>query len=261
LNIQWTATGLTQQNNSLGLAVYQTSLGSTRNILSRTVGNPVSNGQVSSSGSYNWTIPATAPSGTDYIVYLSNSSTYTQSNPFRIIPQNIIPTITVISPNGGEAWVQGPVNSLMIVWRANQISGTHVFLVPANSPGNGIGSLGAIGYVSSQFSNIYWDGKTVCSDLSTNNCSQSVPQGNYKIYLVGDVAGVSGQTVSDMSDNYFTLTSATIIKQVVPANPVNTSSNDYTSSNSYQSFAPKTSPVTAASTQSGWQTFWHFLGF
>ena len=52
-----------------------------------------------------------------------------------------------------------------------------------------------------------------------------------------------------------------IIEQVVPANPVYTSSNDYTSSNSYQSYAPQTSPVTAASTQSGWQAFWHFLGF
>ena len=86
LNIQWTVTGLTQANNSLGLAVYETSLGSTHSILSMTVGNLVSNGQVSSSGSYSWTIPATAPAGIDYIIYLSNSRGWKQSLPFTIAP-------------------------------------------------------------------------------------------------------------------------------------------------------------------------------
>jgi mannose-6-phosphate isomerase-like protein (cupin superfamily) len=98
LNIQWTATGLTQTNNSLGLAVYETSLGSPHSLLSTQTGNSVSGGQVSSSGSYSWTIPTTAPAGSDYVVYLSNSSSWKQSNPFTItapVSTNATPQVSI----------------------------------------------------------------------------------------------------------------------------------------------------------------------
>ena len=110
ITIQWTATGINSSNNSLGLAVYRTSTGSTQSLLSTTVSN---------TGSYSWTIPATAPSGSDYVVYMSTANTYKQSAPFQIIPQQIIPTVTVTSPNGGESWQVGSTHS--ITWTATNM--------------------------------------------------------------------------------------------------------------------------------------------
>ena len=199
LNIQWTATGLTQQNDSLGLAVYQTSLGSTRNILSTTVSNPVSNGQVLSSGSYKWTIPINAPSGTDYIVYLSNGNTYTQSSFFRIIPQNVFPTVNVTSPNGGEKMLVG--RTYPIKWTATNFGKSIGYiLLRSSSPENPrdyvINSDNRlVSYTDDSGSGSYnW---TIPSDI---------PEGTqYKIVVGGTPSNSGNADSSDISDDYFSI--------------------------------------------------------
>ena len=85
LNIQWTATGLTSTNNSIGISIYETSLGSPHSILSAYGNNTVSGGQVSTTGSYNWTIPSSAPAGSDYVAYITDTTAgWAQSVPFTI---------------------------------------------------------------------------------------------------------------------------------------------------------------------------------
>jgi hypothetical protein len=187
ITIKWNATGINTSNDSLGLAVYATSLGSTRALLSKTVGN---------TGSFNWTIPATAPSGSDYVVYMSTADMYTQSNPFRIIPQNIIPTLTVQSPNGGETLQVGSTNTIR--WTATNMGQNVDNIILTNrtvgsadylkqyviySGGSGINYVGADG--SGSFS---W---TIPS---------SIPAGQYKIGVDS-----ADHSTYDASDDVFTI--------------------------------------------------------
>ena len=111
------------------------------------------------------------------------------------------PSITVAYPNGGENIIQG--QQIAISWKSNSVSGVFAYLVPETSS-YGAGSLGIIGYVSSIYSYMGWDGATVWDSL-VNGREIKVPPGKYKIYLVGNVAEKSGQTVSDMSDTSFTV--------------------------------------------------------
>jgi len=84
VTISWDVSGLTTSNNSLGLAVYQKSTGPTKNVLSKTVGNPVVGGKVSSAGSFSWKIGTSTPVADDYIVYLSTAAGYKQSGAFSV---------------------------------------------------------------------------------------------------------------------------------------------------------------------------------
>lgn len=193
LNIQWTATGLTQQNNSLGLAIYQTSLGSTKSVLSTTVGNPVSNGQVSNSGSYNWVIPATTPSGADYIVYLSNSSNYTQSKTFKIFAQTTTPSITITSPNGGENYLLGA--NILMKWEATSVGKSidYVFLRDYNS------GVGGRDYVVSVGDNIVYSNDNGSGQIAWT-IPADIPEGKYKV-----VVGSTGANTWDLSDSIFSI--------------------------------------------------------
>lgn len=135
------------------------------------------------------------------------------SIPFTIGTPSSQPSISILRPNGGEKLTQG--ENLHIAWTTQStLSTVHIFLVSANSTGGGSGSLGAIGQVSSASSQASpyprfdWDGKTVCTSMVGGVCTvtpTTVAAGNYKIYIVGDL--VSGGTVEDTSNSYFTITS------------------------------------------------------
>ncbi|MBP6948537.1 MAG: peptidoglycan-binding protein [Candidatus Pacebacteria bacterium] len=85
LNIQWIVPGQTNYNNSVGLSIYQKSRDNAAGrMLSVTTSNTLVNGQVTDKGSYNWTIPANISSGSDYVVYVSNSTQWVESNTFSI---------------------------------------------------------------------------------------------------------------------------------------------------------------------------------
>jgi hypothetical protein len=96
--ISWSAPGVTTANNSLGLNVYDAVLKTKKIVLSQTVGDAVSNGQVSPNGTYNWTIPSSTPAG-NYLVYMSWGNSYDESNaPFTIVvPTAVPPPVTVAS--------------------------------------------------------------------------------------------------------------------------------------------------------------------
>ncbi len=94
VTISWEVSGLTTSNNSLGLAVYRKSTGPTKNVLSKTVGNPVASGKVSSAGSFSWKIATSTPVASDYIVYLSTATGYKQSGSFSIVESAPVATST-----------------------------------------------------------------------------------------------------------------------------------------------------------------------
>ena len=137
LSIQWTATGINSSNNSLGLAVYETSLGSTHSLLSTTISN---------TGSYNWTIPSSAPSGSDYVVYMSTSNMYAQSNLFTITSTSAITcpsgqaqsgstcvpiTVSVTSPTNGASYSTG--GAIPISWTTNGPSNLTALIILGRS--------------------------------------------------------------------------------------------------------------------------------
>lgn len=85
--------------------------------ISQTIAANESNG-----GSYSWEISSALDVGTDYFIrisYTSPSDIYDDSdNNFTIVSQ---PTITVMSPNGGENWELGSTQT--ITWTSNNVSG------------------------------------------------------------------------------------------------------------------------------------------
>jgi hypothetical protein len=92
VTVKWNIDGLTAANNSIGLAVYQTSLGAKKSVVSTTVGNPVVGGKVSADGSYSWKIATSTPAGTDYVVYLSTAQGWKQSGAFSVsAPSSVTP--------------------------------------------------------------------------------------------------------------------------------------------------------------------------
>lgn len=98
-------------------------------------------------GNFMWTIPANIPPGTNYrvhIVWLSMMTVYfgdVSDAPFSIInddpPPPPPPTgITVLSPNGGEAWMAGTMHP--ITWSAPGITSMmQIILLGANNPNGG----------------------------------------------------------------------------------------------------------------------------
>ncbi len=130
------------------------------------------------------------------------------------------PSITVLSPNKGETFVQGQSNKISWTGGKNKVQ---VGLVDSSFANNdkegGNGILGWIELNGKIDSNITWDGKSV-KDLMGNFLSVVLP-GKYKILTVSEnsmgnyCAGavVSGASVTggpcnfDLSDLYFTINS------------------------------------------------------
>jgi hypothetical protein len=70
-------------------------------------------------GFYNWTIPSTFPTGTDYKIRItdqSNRNIYGESGYFSIFDKSSVPSIRVISPNGGETLREGDMYKIQ--WEA-----------------------------------------------------------------------------------------------------------------------------------------------
>ncbi len=92
--------------------------------------------------------------------------------------------ITVVSPNGGEAFTQGGRNSISWQGGNGQVS---IALVeaPATNQGNPTSGNLLVGWVGSKLpasSSMIWDAKTAC-DLSLTSC-RAVTSGSYKIMAV-----------------------------------------------------------------------------
>jgi hypothetical protein len=92
-------------------------------VLNRIIKSLVMKGK-DGTGSFNWTIPANQAPGTDYRIRVTSTSngayTDTSDSDFTIAA----PTITVVSPNGGEALTAG--NTQTIHWTYTGNPGSYV---------------------------------------------------------------------------------------------------------------------------------------
>jgi hypothetical protein len=103
------------------------------------------------------------------------------------------PSITVTSPNGGETWTQGSTHN--ISWQSSGMpSEGRIRLTLVSSSGA----------VSEIVSNIYAHSGTYTWRVGQAGTNDYVPAGNYKI----KISTSAGIFVSDISDNYFTITAA-----------------------------------------------------
>lgn len=114
-----TAHNITWSSGSLGKYVKL-------ELLKNRVLNRVITPRTPNDGSYNWTIGSTQTLGTDYKIRVKSTtkSAYadTSNNNFRI--SSSIPSITIVSPNGGENWERGTIKT--ISWASSDSPGTNV---------------------------------------------------------------------------------------------------------------------------------------
>ena len=159
--------------------------------------------QISSStyddGSYTWSI-SSSQTESDYYKVLIHSTTNTSvddmsDNYFTI--EEPAPTITVTSPNGGEDWETG--TSHFITWNSSNLSGNYV----------GIQLYRSGSYVSSISSSTTDDGSYTWSISSSQTESDY-----YKVKIYS----TSESSISDYSDDYFTIEEPTSSSCNTPTN-------------------------------------------
>jgi len=146
---------------------------------------------VSTSGYYYWTIPASLKSGyyQIYIYDYNNNSIYAFSEPFYI--SGFLPSITVTSPTSSSSWTAG--NSYYIDWTSIGTSGS-VYIEYYSS-----GSYHSIAYNVYDSGSYYW---SVPSTLSS---------GYYEIYIYD----ASNSTIAGYSSSFY-ITSSNPFNRYVP---------------------------------------------
>ncbi len=143
------------------------------------------------------------------------------SKPFTVTyPEIITPSITVISPNGGESFVVGQSNK--ISWTGGKTKVKIGLVYPDFRSENSNTDAGSIlGWIElNGFPNgsTIWDGITL-KDLSGNKMYFNPGNGNYKIIAVtasdvGNYCTASPVNCSfDLSDYYFTVNNSNIIQE------------------------------------------------
>jgi len=131
--------------------------------------------------------------------------------PGKCVPVSVAPSITVLSPNGGETFVQGSSNK--ISWESKNLPSNttyvHLYLSPYVDVGGTTGLIegaitcsGAVFYPTSVY---YWDGKTICSGAQ----KFEIKPGNYKIvarlYSWPNTLNPGIEIASDTSDAAFSI--------------------------------------------------------
>ncbi|MFA5033868.1 MAG: C1 family peptidase [bacterium] len=143
-------------------------------------------GSTGNTGTYNWTIPTAQAIGADYkikITSVSNTAISDQSNNNFSISA---PTITVVTPNGGESWTRGTVNA--VKWT----------------------TVGLSGYVKIDLYKAGVFKNTIINSVSnTGTYNWTIPTAqvvgaDYKIKITSS----SNTTVSDQSNNNFSIVAA-----------------------------------------------------
>jgi hypothetical protein len=143
------------------------------------------------SGSFNWNIPAVLATASDYkirITSVSNPSALDLSNTnFSLIP--LVTAITVVSPNGGEAWSVGSTHAIQWSYSGSVGSTVRIELLKNGLLWSTASTNAPIG--ASGFGSFNW---TIPAVLATAS--------DYRIR----VTSTSNTSINDLSDANFSLT-------------------------------------------------------
>ncbi|OHA63176.1 MAG: hypothetical protein A2842_00085 [Candidatus Wildermuthbacteria bacterium RIFCSPHIGHO2_01_FULL_48_25] len=153
---------------------------------------------ISNTGSYQWTIPTTLPDGSDYSIRVVDSAgtiSDDSNSDFSIA----IPSITVLSPNGGEQLQIG--STYRIRWSSAGMYNVKIYIVNDTNTGSG-----STNYVIPY--NNGWSASTGFYDWTIT--SQQLPVGTsnerYKIRIDSN----ENSSIFDSSDGYFTIVGAEV---------------------------------------------------
>jgi len=181
--ITWTSTGSFDQ---VGLTLMQNDIA------------VLGLGTVSNTGTHTLTVP-TGFIGSGFkirAVNMSDNSIFDDSASFSI--SEILPSVTVISPNGGEQWISG--QTYRILWQATEVDFVQIYIADDSIFGSGSTNYVVPNNGTIQASLGYYD--WVIPDI------KQLPGGggsNYKVRIDDS----SDTTVQDKSDGSFSIVSAT----------------------------------------------------
>ena len=128
------------------------------------------------------------------------------------------PSITILSPNGGEVWQNSSTQQYSITWSSNGINPQQLANVVLQFPNGSLCTMGTTPLSNKVFYTIL--GSQGC----TGRTDQIIfPTGQYKVGLT--YVDAYGHTVSDYSDTFFTIhnstnSTASITSVSSPANPI-----------------------------------------
>ncbi len=140
--------------------------------------------------------------GTKILIFTLNDGrggAMTKSFALTVAPTTVAstqPSITVLSPNGGESYVSGD-STIYIKYQSTNLIGSHVAAY-LDSP--------TLGKIRSTANNSASNSGVIEMSLSKAGAD---PIGQYKITLCSDVPS-NGKDLCDSSDNYFTITAPTV---------------------------------------------------
>ncbi|MBM4461703.1 MAG: hypothetical protein FJ012_00005, partial [Chloroflexi bacterium] len=146
------------------------------------------------SGSYSWLIPSTQISGSDYQVRItstSNTAITDTSNNYFTIAGAPPPTITVTSPNGGETWKASTYQTITWTYTGNPGAYVKIDLLKA-------------GVVNSVIISSRLIGSGGSGSHSWLIPSTQTSGSDYQVRITS----TSNATITDTSDNYFTIAGA-----------------------------------------------------
>ncbi|KKU69945.1 MAG: hypothetical protein UX94_C0013G0018 [Parcubacteria group bacterium GW2011_GWA2_47_21] len=146
-------------------------------------------------GEYTYIVVNTTPAGSYYVrITPTDGSAQAISKTFTINTINQ-PSITVLSPNGGETWALG--QSQTIRWKSNSLAGNvGIYL----SYSGGIGGICKIGSAPVSYGSFTF---TPTSNTPCSGISQLVP-GQYKVRLIADGQSLTSDLgIYDESNSYF----------------------------------------------------------
>jgi hypothetical protein len=157
----------------------------------------IKTGYYPASGSYTWTVPSNIATGNDYSLLIETDYPNTEtsmggaySNNFSIVSTPVIrPSVTVLSPNGGEEWFFGKTYN--ITWKAQDVKKAYIHL---SSPEGEPCKLAEASAEKETLRVKFTKGQKCSGSTSV------IEEGKYKILITTD-----NPAVSDESDNLFNL--------------------------------------------------------
>ena len=140
------------------------------------------------SGSFNWRVPANQALGADYRIRVTSTTYGGCTDTSDIVFTIAAPTITVVSPNSGETWTAGSMQTIRWNYTGNPGSYVKIELLKG-------------GIVNRVIASSAWKGSGGSGSRSWKIALSQAPGTDYSIR----VTSTSNNSYSDTSDSNFTI--------------------------------------------------------